>query len=97
MNLMFRGIEESIQSVDRKIKRLGDASSNYQEFFSGYLTTEDVLKPRSVRLLIVEAGRLMSLAVSNPLTKEEKSSPMSSSRIVRRSSQWMRPMSSWIR
>jgi len=68
----FRGIEESIQSIDRKIKRLGDAFSNYQEFFIEYLTTESVLKPRSARLLIGEARRLMSLAVSNPLTKEEK-------------------------
>lgn len=60
MNLMFRGIDKKIQSFDRKIKRLGDAFPNYQEFFSGYLTTEDVLKPGSARLLIVEAGRLMS-------------------------------------
>jgi len=69
-------------------------SRTTKSFFSGYLTTEDVLKPRSARLLIGEAGSLMSLAVSNPLTKEEKSSSMISSRIVRRSSQWMRPMSS---
>jgi len=33
MNLMFRGIDKNIQSVDRKIKRLGDAFPNYQEFF----------------------------------------------------------------
>ncbi|MGC8933397.1 MAG: hypothetical protein ACP5LQ_08975 [Candidatus Methanodesulfokora sp.] len=58
------------QYIDRRISRLGNAFSSYQEFFIEYLSMRGVLEERETTLLKGEAVRLSKL-VSNPFTKEE--------------------------
>jgi hypothetical protein len=57
--------------IDSRINRLATAFTDYQEFFIEFLTTEGVVRERYRDVLIKEAKRVMRLATTNPLTKEE--------------------------
>jgi len=57
--------------LERRIERLVSAFTSYQEFFVEFLTREGVIKPIDKELLIREAKRVLRLATTNPLTKEE--------------------------
>jgi len=57
--------------VDMRIARLGRAFSSYQEFFIEYLSVKGVVSEQEATMIKNEASRILSLAASNPFTKEE--------------------------
>jgi hypothetical protein len=75
MEERFKAIDERFDDlknyIDSRINRLATAFTDYQEFFIGFLTTEGVVRERYRDVLVKEAKRVMRLATTNPLTKEE--------------------------
>jgi hypothetical protein len=57
--------------IDMRIVRLGRAFSSYQEFFIEYLSVKGVVSEQEATMIKNEASRILSLATSNPFTKEE--------------------------
>jgi hypothetical protein len=71
----FKAVDERFKElknyIDSGINRLATAFTDYQEFFIEFLTTEGVVRERYRDVLVKEAKRVMRLATTNPLTKEE--------------------------
>jgi len=67
----FTEVNYRFKILERRIERLVSAFTSYQEFFVEFLTREGVIKPIDKELLIREAKRVLRLATTNPLTKEE--------------------------
>jgi len=63
--------EEIIKHIDLRVSRIAEAFRSYQEFFVEYLAAQGIIKESEVNMLRNEALRLMRLAVTNPITKEE--------------------------
>ena len=75
INYRFKILEKRFDELDNrvstKIERLANAFINYQEFFVEFLTREGIVKPIDKELLVREVKRVLRLATTNPLTKEE--------------------------
>ncbi|HDI31205.1 MAG TPA: hypothetical protein ENF80_00130 [Thermofilum sp.] len=63
--------EEIIKHIDLRVSRIAEAFRSYQEFFVEYPAAQGMLKDGEASMLKNEALRLMRLAATNPLTKEE--------------------------
>jgi len=75
MDLKFREIDRRFEAFERhvgsRILRMAEAFRSYQEFFVEYLAAQGMLKDGEASMLKNEALRLMRLASTNPLTREE--------------------------
>jgi len=75
INYRFKILEKRFDELDNrvstKIEGLANAFINYQEFFVEFLTREGIVKPIDKELLVREVKRVLRLATTNPLTKEE--------------------------
>jgi len=60
-----------LDGIDSRLRRLGEAFTNYQEFLMRYLVSEGVLRREAAEVITTEARGVMKLATMNPLTKEE--------------------------
>ena len=63
--------EEVMKHIDLRVSRIAEAFRSYQEFFVEYPAAQGMLKDGEASMLKNEALRLMRLAATNPLTKEE--------------------------